>query len=203
MGKLQLEHIMHTIANDDQSVYDKLKQLSIDKTENDKISQQHLRQLFEQNNIDINIAHHLFKDDMPFITTQEYKSWLQSFQPHQPKKEKVFVSMFEYAANRCIRPVLNNVFMEKSVEECSSIEMEFEVERLICCLHFLSKELNVYKTLPSYLSEIENKENSNEQGTGYLLLSQPTTRNLKTKHNKSETNEHIKWLHRAYIEDKN
>lgn len=61
----------------------------------------------------------------------------------------------EFSCKRCHRPVRNNVFMEKEVEECDAQEVQLEVDRLICCLHFLAEEVNVYHTLSAYLRATE------------------------------------------------
>ncbi len=111
----------------------------------------------------------------------------------------------EYATKRCIRPVRNNVFMEKSVEECDSAEINFEVERLICCLHFLSTEYNVYTSLKGYLDEIGTESKAEGVSSPYAFAhhrkEEKESRETQIAFNikRSDTAHHIKWLHMAYV----
>eukprot|EP01084_Bolivina_argentea_P080253 145415_1 len=76
-----------------------------------------------------------------------YETKMHSFNTH------------EYVCKRCIRPVRNNVFMEKTIDECTPQEIYFEFDRLICCLQFLFDEFSIYDSLQHYMNSTKNKMN--------------------------------------------
>lgn len=93
-----------------------------------------------------------FQDDNNGIGTLSAAKFVQQFQAqHLENQLNDALNRREFACKRCQRPVRNNVFMEKTVDDCDAQEIKVEVDRLICCLHFLAEEFNVYQTLSGYL----------------------------------------------------
>eukprot|EP01083_Nonionella_stella_P171347 585111_1 len=128
----------------------------------------------------------------------------------------------EYACKRCARPVSNNVFMEKTVEECTSKEIKVEVDRLICCLHFLATEFDIFNSLKGYLKAIESVSKENDVSSPFAISrkssdsSSAFSMDKDSKHKptitekeeiafmikRSDTSHHIQWLHMAYVKEK-
>ncbi|ETO13873.1 hypothetical protein RFI_23496 [Reticulomyxa filosa] len=98
--------------------------------------------------------------NVPPVTTPKKSS------PHQQQslknvddddddyKNKIFHRTFEqseYAVKHVLKPVFNNVFMEKLAQEVELTESMHEIRRLFCTLHFLQEEYNIFETLSDYL----------------------------------------------------
>eukprot|EP01084_Bolivina_argentea_P126671 224239_1 len=125
---------------------------------------------------------------------------------HQP-----YMTQFtenEYATKRCIRPVRNNVFMEKTVDECTSAEINFEVQRLICCLHFLAEEYNIFFSLKDYLGHLEAESKLNDTSSAFAVGNRNRKQSTHDEERtftlvkRSNTAHHIKWLHEAYVTER-
>ena len=73
------------MSNNHETLYEKLKQLNIEPTNDNKLSRDYIEQIFEQNTIDVGIVNLLFNGS-PYITIEEYTSWRQSLQTKEEEK---------------------------------------------------------------------------------------------------------------------